>query len=181
MSVCPRLPAITFPRLGNHRLSLHSRWAPCACHSGGVKKDSGNLRRESSITVGTAVHLGVLIVEGLLGLFLAYAAYLNLSSAPMLMKQYTLLRLPRWYTLLAGVLLSTGVIALLVGLVSPAIGALATLWMVAYFVVATLTHVVRKDKLAAVATPLVFLALCVALAVLRWADLAPFFSALHIG
>jgi DoxX-like family len=129
----------------------------------------------------TAVHLGVLIVEGLLALFLAYAVYLNFSSAPMLMKQYTALRLPRWYTLLAGVLLSIGAIALLVGLVIPAIGALATLWMVAYFVVATLTHVVRKDKLTAVATPVAFLALFVALAVLRWAHLAPLLATLHIG
>lgn len=133
------------------------------------------------MVVDTGVHIGILSVEGLLGFFLAYAVYLNFSNSPMLMKLYGHLRLARWYTLLAGVLLTIGAVALLIGLAIPVVGELALFWLVAYFVVATLTHVVRRDKLTNVAVPLVFLAVVVALATLRWAEVTPLLSSLYVA
>jgi hypothetical protein len=98
----------------------------------------------------------------------------------MLMQQWEVVRMPRWYTLLAGVLLTIGVVGLLVGLMFPVVGGLALLWMVAYFVVGTLTHVVCRDKLANVSLPLVFLVVFAALSALRWAELTPLLSSLHL-
>jgi DoxX-like protein len=63
-------------------------------------------------------------------------------------------------------------IGLLVGLVIPVVGAAAALWMVGYFVVATLTHVVRKDMVH-LDMPLLFFAIVVGLGVLRWGDATP--------
>ncbi len=51
------------------------------------------------------------------------------------------------------------------------IGALAALWMVAYFIVATLTHLIRGD-LANVGLAVIFLVICAGFAALRWGDLA---------
>jgi hypothetical protein len=125
------------------------------------------------------LQIGVLIAQGLLGLFLAFSAYLNITRAPQLVKQWEHLRLPRWYTVLSATLLTMGTVALLVGLALPVVGALAALWFVAFFVAATLTHVVRQDALAGAAVPLTFLVVFVALAMLRWGDLAPLLSVLH--
>lgn len=131
--------------------------------------------------MNTAIRIGVLVLEGLLGIFLAYSVYLNFSNSPTLMKQWAQLRLARWYTRLAGVLLTVGVGVLLAGLVVPVVGGLALLWMVAYFAVATLTHVVRRDKLSGVAVPFVFLVVFVVLAALRWTTLHPLLTRLHLA
>ncbi len=80
---------------------------------------------------------------------------------------------PRWYWVLAGCVATIGALGLLVGLFIPVIGALAAAWMVAYFVVATFTHLLRKD-LAGFAMPLIFLLLPLGLLILRWADLPRF-------
>ena len=70
-----------------------------------------------------------------------------------------------------------GALGLLVGLFFPVIGALAAAWMVAYFVVATFTHLLRKD-LAGFAMPLIFLLLPLGLLALRWAELASILAVL---
>jgi putative oxidoreductase len=126
------------------------------------------------------VQIGVLVAQGLLGLFLAFSAYLNITRAPQLVKQWEHLRLPRWYTLLSATLLTIGTVAVLVGLALPIVGALAALWFVAFFVAATLTHVVRRDKLSGISVPMTFLVIFVALAILRWGDLAPLFSVMSV-
>jgi DoxX-like protein len=114
-----------------------------------------------------------LVLEGLLGLVMAYAAYTLFAWTPLsLAKAREALHYPRWYWLLAGIVAAIGAIALLVGLGIPVVGAAAALWMVAYFVVATFTHLLRKD-FAGVSMPLLFLAICGGLLVLRWADAAP--------
>lgn len=118
-------------------------------------------------------HIAVLVLEGLLGLFSAYAAYTLFAwTPPSLTKVREALHYPRWYWVLAGVLAAIGAIGLLVGLVIPVVGAVAALWMTAYFVVATLTHLVRKDMMS-LGFPLLFFAFCVGLTLLRWTDAAP--------
>lgn len=129
----------------------------------------------------TFLSVGVLALEGLLGLFMVYAVYLNFSNSPMLVKRWAEVGMPRWYSLLAGVIGTIGAIALLAGDFFPTVGALATLWMVAYFVVATLTHVVLRDKFSSISIPFVFLAISIGLAMLRWPDLAPVLGTLHLG
>lgn len=65
-----------------------------------------------------------------------------------------------------------GALGLFVGLGIPVVGAGAAGWMVAYFIVATAAHLIRKD-MASLAAPLVFLAVFVLLVVVRWADAKP--------
>jgi ABC-type uncharacterized transport system involved in gliding motility auxiliary subunit len=54
----------------------------------------------------------------------------------------------------------------------PTVGVIAIMWVIAYFVVATLSHLVRKDWVN-FAQPLLFLAIIAVLLWLRWADAAP--------
>jgi hypothetical protein len=118
-------------------------------------------------------HLAILIFEGLLGLFTAYTAYSLFSWTPVsIAKARDAMHIARWFWLLAGAAATIGAAGLLTGLASPVVGALAALWMVAYFIVAALTHITHHD-MANLAMPLIFLAIFVALAVLRWSDLAP--------
>jgi uncharacterized membrane protein YphA (DoxX/SURF4 family) len=118
-------------------------------------------------------HLGILIFEGLLGLFTAYTAYSLFSWTPAsIAKARDALHIARWFWLLAGVVATLGAAGLLTGLAVPVVGALAALWMVAYFIVAALTHITHRD-MANVGMPLIFLVIFVALAVLRWSDLTP--------
>lgn len=78
-----------------------------------------------------------LVLEAILGLFTAYAAYSLFTSTP------------------------------------PSVAKMReALWMIAYFVVATFTHLVRKD-FANLGMPLLFLAIFVGLLVLRWPDATP--------
>jgi hypothetical protein len=117
------------------------------------------------------LHIIVLIFEGLLGVFSIYTAYSLFSwTPPTLAKAREALHYPRWYWMLAGVVASIGGIGLFVGLAIPAIGALAAVWMIAYFVVATFTHLLRKD-VAAIGIPIFFLVLFLGLTALRWSDL----------
>ncbi|HET9109615.1 MAG TPA: DoxX family protein [Ktedonobacterales bacterium] len=117
-------------------------------------------------------HLAILIFEALLGVFTAYAAYsLFTWTPPSLAKAREALGMPKWFWLLAGTVATIGAAGLFVGLAIPLIGALAALWMVAYFIVATLTHVTHRD-FANVAPAVILLVICAGLAALRWGDLA---------
>src|SRR5947209_14221933 len=110
--------------------------------------------------------------EARLGLFSGYTAYsLFTRTPPSLAKARDALHYPQWYWVLAGCVATIGAIGLLVGLFFPVIGALAAAWMVAYFIVATFTHLLRKD-FAGFAMPLIILILPLGLLVLRWAELA---------
>lgn len=121
----------------------------------------------------TLLHAATLIFEAVLGLFTVFTAYSLFAQAPAsIAKAREALHIPRWYWLLAGCVATLGAVGLLTGLVSPVIGALSALWMVAYFVVAALTHVTHRDT-ANVALPLVFCVVFIVLAALRWGDLAP--------
>ena len=112
-----------------------------------------------------------LVFEALLGLFSAYTAYSLFAWTPAsIAKAREALHYPRWYWVLAGCVATIGALGLLLGLFIPVIGAVAAVWMVAYFVVATLTHLLRKD-FAGFAMPLIFLILPLGLLVLRWAEL----------
>jgi DoxX-like family len=116
------------------------------------------------------LHIVVLVLEVLLGLFSAYAAYsLFTGTPPGVAKAREALHYPRWYWILAGIMATLGAIGLFVGLVIPAVGAGAAAWMAAYFVVATFTHIVRKD-LASVGAPLFFLVVYVGLGALWWSS-----------
>ena len=118
------------------------------------------------------LHIFTLLFEALLGLFSAYMAYSLFAWTPAsIAKAREALHYPRWYWVLAGCIATIGTLCLLVGLFFPVIGALAAAWMVAYFVVATFTHLLRKD-FAGFSMPLIFLVLPLGLLVLRWAELA---------
>ncbi|HEU5374279.1 MAG TPA: DoxX family protein [Ktedonobacteraceae bacterium] len=115
-----------------------------------------------------------LLLEALLGLFSTYAAYsLFTGTPPSMARVREALHYPRWYWILAGCMATTGSLGLLVGLFFPVIGVLAATWMVAYFVVATFTHLLRKD-FAGLAMPLIFLMLPLGLLALRWAEVTRF-------
>lgn len=121
----------------------------------------------------SVLQIVTLVLEAILGLFTAYAAYsLFTSTPPSVAKMREALHFPRWYWVLAGFVAAIGAIGLFAGLALPAVGALAALWMIAYFVVATFTHLVRKD-FANLGMPLLFLAIFVGLLVLRWPDATP--------
>lgn len=118
-------------------------------------------------------HLAILIFEALMGLFATYAAYsLFTGTPPSVAKVRAALSFPRWYWFFAGIVATVGAAGLFVGLAYPEVGALAALWMVAYFIVASLTHLVRGD-LKNLGLPLIFLVVSAGLAALRWGDLAP--------
>lgn len=115
----------------------------------------------------------VLLLEGLMGLFMAYTAYTLFAwTPPMITKVRDAMRYPRWWWVLAGCVATLGAIGLLVGLFIPTVGVIAIMWVIAYFVVATLSHLVRKDWVN-FAQPLLFLAIIAVLLWLRWADAAP--------
>lgn len=122
---------------------------------------------------GNLIYIATLIFEGVFGLFTAYAAYsLFMWTPPAIAKAREAMGMPRWFWLLAGTVAVIGAGALFVGLVEPVIGALAALWMVAYFIVASTLHIARND-LGNIAPALVFLVLAIGLAALRWGDLTP--------
>ncbi len=116
------------------------------------------------------LHIGILIFEALLGVFSLYTSYSLFAWTPAsIAKQREALHYSRWYWSLAGVLSALGGVGLFVGLGVPSIGAIAAVWMIAYFVVAMLTHLVRRD-VASLAFPLGFLVLFLGLTALRWGD-----------
>lgn len=125
---------------------------------------------------GSVVQIGTLIFEGLFGLLTAYTAYTLFAwTPPAITKARDAMRLPRWFWLLAGTVATIGAVCLLTGLVVPVVGALAAIWMIAYFVVATGVHVVR-NSMGDIAPAIVFLVLAIGLTALRWSDLAPLFT-----
>ena len=83
-----------------------------------------------------------LLFEALLGLLTAYTAYSLFAWTPAsIAKAREALHYPRWYWVLAGCMATIGAVGLLVGLFFPIIGILAAASMIAYFVVATFTHI----------------------------------------
>jgi uncharacterized membrane protein YphA (DoxX/SURF4 family) len=120
-------------------------------------------------------------LQALLGLFMLYTTYTLFSWTPELItKSRDALNYPRWYWVLAGVLALISAISLLVGLFIPILGAFGALWTVAYFIVATATHILRADW-ANFSAPLIFLALFVILAWLRWDDAKPIRAAVGVA
>jgi len=120
--------------------------------------------------------IATLVFEGLLGLFAAYSAYsLFTWTPPSIAKAREALRYPHWYWLLAGVVATIGAAGLLLGPAFPQVAALAAVWMVAYFIVATCSHLVRRDW-ANVGMPLIFLVLFALLVVVRWGNVASLLS-----
>ncbi len=123
-------------------------------------------------------HLAILIFEALMGLFTVYTAYSLFAWTPAsIAKARDALHIARWFWLLAGVVATIGAAGLFTGLAVPVVGALAALWMVAYFIVAALVHITHHD-MGNLAAPLIFLVIFVALAALRWSDLAPILTLL---
>jgi hypothetical protein len=113
------------------------------------------------------------ILEALLGLFMLYTAYTLFAWTPeVITKARDALNYPQWYWQLAGVLAVISAIALLVGLFVPVIGAFGVWWTVAYFLVASLSHVIRLDW-ANFYLPLIFLLPFLLLMWLRWDDARP--------
>ena len=118
----------------------------------------------------SVLHIAALVLEALMGAFTAYAAYsLFTMTPPSMAKAREALHYPRWYWNLAGVVATIGAIGLFVGLAVPAVGAAAAIWMVAYFIVATFTHLIRSD-MANLGMPILFLLIFVGLVALRWSD-----------
>lgn len=118
-------------------------------------------------------HIATLVLEGLLGLFSAYAAYTLFAwTPPSVTKARDKLRYPRWYWVLAGVMAAIGAAGLFVGLAFPVVAAAAAAWMAAYFIVACFTHIVRLDFLN-LGFPIIFLAACAGLLLLHWSDASP--------
>lgn len=125
-------------------------------------------------------HIVVLVFEAFLGVFCAYAAYsLFARTPPAAAKMREALGYPGWYWVLAGIMATIGAIGLFAGLGIPAVGVAAALWMVAYFVVATLTHLARKDTVNA-GIPLIFLVPYAGLAALLWTNLTPLLTLLGL-
>ncbi len=132
-------------------------------------------RRNEASSV-SFLQISARILEALLGVFSLYTAYSLFAQQPEgLAKQRAALHFPRWYWVLAGCVASIGGLGLIIGLFVPAVGALAAVWMVAYFIVATLTHLVRRD-FGGFVVPVVFGLVFVGLMALRWSDLTPALS-----
>ncbi len=113
------------------------------------------------------MNIVVVVLEVLLGVFSAYAAYTLFAwTPPSITKVRDALHYPRWWWVLAGFAATIGAIGLFVGLFIPVVGTLAALWMAVYFAVATLSHLVRKDMVN-LGAPLFFLVVFAVLFVLR--------------
>ncbi|HEU0026160.1 MAG TPA: DoxX family protein [Ktedonobacterales bacterium] len=118
-------------------------------------------------------HIAALALEALLGALMACAAYTLFAWKPAsLAKLRDALHYPRWYWVLAGITATIGAIGLLVGLAIPLVAVAAIIWMVAYYIVASFTHLIRKDMMG-FSAPLLFLAICAGLLALRWSDATP--------
>jgi hypothetical protein len=121
----------------------------------------------------SVLHIVSLVLEGLMGSVAAFAAYSLITGKPAnVARTLEALNYPGWFWLMAKFLATIGAVGLFAGLVYPAVGAAAALWMVAYFIVATGAHVVRKD-IANLGMPIAFLVLAVGLVALRWGDATP--------
>lgn len=128
----------------------------------------------------SVLHIAALVLEGLMGAFTAFAAYSLITGKPAsVAKTREALRYPSWFWLLAKIVATIGAVGLFAGVVYPAVGAAAALWMVAYFIVATGAHVVRKDMVN-VGMPIAFLVLAAGLVALRWSDAIPVLAAVGL-
>lgn len=174
----PVTPAVLGRYVGNARryLAVFDALAPCPRRSVGWMAEG--IRVSATRAVKGRVWMSVLAIvvlvfEGLMGLMSLYIAYSLFSKTPpSVQKGRDALRYPRWYWVLAGVLALIGGVGLLVGLALPVVGAAAALWMVAYFVVAALTHVSRQDWVN-LGAPIVLLLIFGGLLALRWTDAKP--------
>ncbi len=117
-------------------------------------------------------HIATLVLEAALALFTAFVVYAQATRAPAIVKSREHLHYPQWYWNLSTVLAVLGALGLFVGLFIPPVGVLAALWMVAYFVVAALTHLSKVD-LKGVVPAILFLGISVGLVALRWVDASP--------
>lgn len=128
----------------------------------------------------SVLHIVALVLEGLMGALTAFAAYSMITSKPAsIAKAHEALNYPGWFWLVAKMVATIGAVGLFAGLVYPAVGAAAALWMVAYFIVATGAHVVRKD-MTNLGMPIAFLVLAVGLFALRWGDATPVLAAVGL-
>lgn len=123
--------------------------------------------------------IATLLLEGALGLFTAYAAYAQATRVPAIVKSREHLHYPQWYWTLSNVFAVIGALGLFVGLFLPIVGVAAALWMVAYFVVAALTHLSKVD-VKGVVPAVLFFAISVGLVALRWADASPILALLGL-
>jgi hypothetical protein len=125
----------------------------------------------------SVLHIVALVLEGLMGAVAAFAAYSLITGKPAsIARTLEALNYPGWFWLLAKIVATIGAVGLFVGLVYPTVGAVAALWMVAYFIVATGAHVARKD-IANLVMPISLLVLAVGLVALRWGDATPVLAA----
>jgi DoxX-like protein len=123
----------------------------------------------------------VFVLQALLGLFMAWAAYTLFAWTPEIVtKSRDALNYPRWYWVLAGVLAVISAITLLIGLFIPVLGAFGTLWTAAYFAIATVSHVFRADWVN-FSAPLIFFGLSLILVWLRWNDTKPIRAAVGMA
>ncbi len=83
--------------------------------------------------------------EGLPGLRKVFVAYAQFPTMPAIVKPRERLRSPQWHWNLATILATIAGVRLLVGLGVPLVGAIAVLWLAAYFAEAALTHLSRGD------------------------------------
>ena len=120
----------------------------------------------------TIQHIATLVLEAALALFTAFAAFAQARRVPAIVKSRQRLHYPQWYWNLSNGLAVIGALGLFVGLFVPLVGVVAALWMVAYFVVAALTHLSKMD-MKGVVPAILFLAICAGLVALRWADARP--------
>jgi DoxX-like protein len=121
----------------------------------------------------SVLHLVTLVLEGLMGAVTAFAAYSLITGKPAsIARAHEVLNYPGWFWFLAKIVATIGAVGLFVGLVYPLVGAAAAAWMVAYFIVATGAHVVRKD-MANLGMPIAFLVFAVGLVALRWGEATP--------
>ncbi len=132
---------------------------------------------------GTAMpwmRIAILVFEGVMGMCMAYAAYSLFSGTPPSVANVRkALRYPRWYWALAGVVATIAAITLLAGLYLPIIGAFGALWCIAYFIVATFTHLVRAD-FKNLGLPIFFLLIFVGLTAVQWSEAMQLLAYAHL-
>lgn len=126
------------------------------------------------------MRIALLVFEGVMGLFMAYAAYSLFSGTPpSVAASRKALRYPRWYWALAGVVATIAAITLLAGLYLPIIGAFGALWCIAYFIVATFTHLFRAD-FKNLGLPMFFALVFLGLAALQWGEVMRLITYAHL-
>ena len=86
------------------------------------------------------------VVTLLAAAFTGMTGIANLSGHQYAKRQADMLRVPRWWTLPLGALLTAGALGLLAGFAALALGALAAAGLVLYFVGALGAHLRARDR-----------------------------------